>query len=145
MTHKLIPACYALIIKENKILMVQRHNTSFMNGYWSLPAGHVEHKEDIKTAVIREAKEEVDIDLLPEDINPKIILHTYNDPEDYEQIHFFYQADQWTGKPINNEPDKCSQVSWIELDRLKDYKVIPYIKYVLENLDSTLQFLELEN
>ncbi len=145
MRHKLIPACYIILIKDKKVLMVERFNTGYKDGFLSLPAGHVEHKEDVKKAVIREAKEEINVDLEPEDIQEKIILHRYNDPKDFEYIDFFFTANKWLGEIKNNEADKCSQLVWADLNHLEEYKVIPYIKYVLDNLDDTLKFLEIEN
>lgn len=145
MRHKLIPACYLIIIKEDKVLMLERANTGYKDGYLSLPAGHVEHKEDVKHALIREVKEEINIDLQTEDIQEKIILHRYNDPHNFEYIDFFFTANKWSGEIKNNEPEKCSQLIWANLNSLKEYKIIPYIKFVLENLDDNLKFLEIEN
>jgi 8-oxo-dGTP pyrophosphatase MutT (NUDIX family) len=125
--------------------MLERTNTNYMDGYLSFPAGHIEHKEDVKTALLREAKEEVNIDLDPEDIEAKVILHSYNDPKDYEQIHFFFSTNSWKGDIKNMEPNKCSGLRWINKDNLDNHKIIPYIKYVIQNMGDGLKFLEIEN
>ena len=57
--HKLIPSVYLVLIKNNKILLLRRFNTGFMDGYYSLPAGHVESNETLTSAMVREAKEEI--------------------------------------------------------------------------------------
>lgn len=54
---------YALVVihrkKDNKFLVVQEFCSS---GFW-LPGGRVDAREDLKEAAIREAKEEVGIDI----------------------------------------------------------------------------------
>ena len=40
--NKIIPASYAVLIKDNKVLLVRRFNTGYEDGKYSLPAGHVE-------------------------------------------------------------------------------------------------------
>ena len=47
----------SLIVKDNKILMIQEAKKSCY-GQWNFPAGHVEEKELITDAAIREAFEE---------------------------------------------------------------------------------------
>ena len=39
--HKLIPTVYLVSIKDNKILLLRRFNTGFMDGFYSFPAGYV--------------------------------------------------------------------------------------------------------
>lgn len=40
--HKILTAVYAVIIKDNKILLSLRNNSGFMDNWYSLVAGHVE-------------------------------------------------------------------------------------------------------
>lgn len=39
--HKILTAVYAVIIKDNKILLSLRNNSGFMDNWYSLVAGHV--------------------------------------------------------------------------------------------------------
>lgn len=66
--HKLIPSVYLILIKDNKILLLRRYNTGFMDGYYSFPAGHVEPNETLTQAMVREAKEEIGIDVNQKDL-----------------------------------------------------------------------------
>ena len=54
---------YLLIRKENEVLLLRRYNTGFADGQYSLVAGCHEKNEPVTAALIREAKEEVGIDL----------------------------------------------------------------------------------
>ena len=49
-------ACYAICVQDNKVALVLRENTAWMNGFYSLPAGKVENNERFLAGTIREAK-----------------------------------------------------------------------------------------
>ncbi|MEW9121069.1 MAG: NUDIX hydrolase [Thermotaleaceae bacterium] len=53
-----------LLCKEDKYLLV-RHTYGEYNGQWILPGGHVKPGEHIDNGIIREFKEETDLDVKP--------------------------------------------------------------------------------
>ncbi|HIE41446.1 MAG TPA: NUDIX domain-containing protein, partial [Candidatus Aenigmarchaeota archaeon] len=65
---KIIPTVYLVLIKDNKILLSRRFNTGFHDGEYSFPAGHLDGNETLIQAMVREAKEEIGIELKPEDL-----------------------------------------------------------------------------
>lgn len=56
------PASGAIIVENGKILLVKRRYDPF-KGDWSLPAGFIEYDESPENCVIREIKEEVNLDI----------------------------------------------------------------------------------
>lgn len=108
--------------------MIRRQNTGFADGLWSLPAGHVEKGESVKTAMIREAKEEINIDVLDKNLKLKHILHRKSNINTY--IDFFFLCTKWQGEPINNEPQKCSDIKWFDIEQLPT-DIIQYIKEII--------------
>jgi ADP-ribose pyrophosphatase YjhB (NUDIX family) len=50
-----VPSCYVLVRDGDKILFVLREHTGFMDGKYSLPAGHVEEGERFTQAAARAA------------------------------------------------------------------------------------------
>lgn len=68
MTYKLNPLTVDVIIEENEsILMIRRESDTF-NDYLALPGGFVDYGELVEKAAIREAKEEIGVDIIPQSI-----------------------------------------------------------------------------
>ncbi|KKT86389.1 MAG: NUDIX hydrolase, partial [Microgenomates group bacterium GW2011_GWA1_Microgenomates_45_10] len=63
--HRIIPASYVILQRENKILLQRRYNTGYEDGNYSFVSGHVEQGESYINAIIREAKEEAGVELKP--------------------------------------------------------------------------------
>ena len=57
-----------LLENQDKILLMKRKNTGYEDGKYSLPGGHVEANEEIRKALVREAKEEIGINIKREDL-----------------------------------------------------------------------------
>ena len=56
------PAVAVVLLQGDDVLLVRRRYSP-RKGYWSLPAGFVEWDEDIRTAAVREVKEETNCDV----------------------------------------------------------------------------------
>lgn len=137
----LVPAAYILLVKGNKVLLQLRQNTGFMDGYWACAAaGHVESGESIPQAAIREAKEEIGISIVPHMLSPLTTLHRSNGGNHLidQRVDFFFSCSSWEGQPSIQEPDKCADLRWFELDSLP--ALIPnHERMVLEGFrDGTL-------
>jgi 8-oxo-dGTP diphosphatase len=78
-------------------------------------AGHVDAGEIVTQAAIREANEEVWVVLEPADLQ---IVHVMNRKSKNEQVDFFIAVRHWGDEVINNEPNKCDEVSWVPIDSL---------------------------
>ena len=53
----------ALLNENNEVLISLRENSDDYNGFWEYPGGKVREGEDIEEALIREIKEEINIDI----------------------------------------------------------------------------------
>lgn len=134
--HKITPASYLILIKDNKVLLLRRFNTGYKDGQYSMIAGHVDKGETFTACIIREAKEEAGIVLKPENLKVSHVMNRDSsggiDVGDNERIDIFFVADSWKGKIENKEPNKCDDLSWFPLDKLPE-NVIPYIRSAIEN------------
>ena len=130
------PAVYMLVQQDGKLLFVLRSNTGFMDGYYCLPGGRVEPGEAYLAAAIREAKEEVDVDVQPEDARQVYLQQRYHDPQNI-WVDVFFAADKWSGTPVNALPDEHSEMVWFDVNNLPEDKILDYqvtgIRGFLEN------------
>lgn len=104
---------------EKKILLMERANTGFGDGYYSFPGGSVESGEKITEAAVREAKEELGIDIQEKDL--QLVYIEYEKGKEQrkdEMVIFLFKANCWSGQLCNAEPHKCSGLLWTDPNHL---------------------------
>lgn len=119
---------------KKKILLMQRCNTGFDDGYYELPGGHVEKDEDIYNAMIREIEEELLIKLQRKDIKLVHIMHHYTG----KRLNFIFVSDK-NINPIIGEKDKCSDLSWFDIDNLPD-NTTEKVKRIILNIKNNILY-----
>ena len=100
--------------QNEEILLALRKNTGYNDGEYELPGGHVEEGEDLFQAMIREAKEELNIELKREDLKIEHILHHYKG----NRLKFILSTSCYNGNIEIGEPDKCEKIEWFDIDKL---------------------------
>ena len=130
--HTTRVAVYLLLKRNNKILLMRRCNSGWRDGEYTLPAGHYDGGEAIREAMVREAKEELDITLTPESLD---CVHVMHQMDDSEYIDFYLTADSWEGEITNNEPHKCDDLQWFALNNLPN-NIIPNVRQALEMVEA---------
>ena len=140
---KVIPTVYMVLSKGNKILMSRRFNTGFQDGNYSFPAGHLNSDdESCKQAVIREAKEEIDVEVDEKDIELAHVMHRRQiEPTNERRINLFFIAKKWKGEPKIMEPNKCDDLKWFEIDKIPS-NTIPYIRQVISCIRNKIAYSE---
>lgn len=130
--HPIICASYLILLKDDKVLLLRRFNTGYKDGFYSLPAGHVEDNESVSDAIVREATEEIGISIEKKNIKLSCVLHrkAIKDEND-ERLDFFFSCSVWTGEVKNVEPNKCDDLSWYDINSLPD-NVIPYVSQAIK-------------
>ena len=118
--NMIVPGALLVLMKGNEILLLQRINSNYCDGDYSLVSGHVEHWENFTDAMIREAKEEANITIDRDHIHMVHMQHKKTTWFNHERIHAYFLATKWTGKIKNVEPEKCSDLSWFDSDHLPD-------------------------
>lgn len=131
-------AVYGIFEKDGQILFQQRANTSYMNGYYSVPAGHVDDDESLITALIRECKEEVGVDITPEDVSFSQVQHVVTDSI---YLCFFFKISKYKGEIKNMEEDKCSDLRFFPKNNPPE-KLIPELKAYLQGISNEAMFVD---
>lgn len=139
----LIPSVYLVLMKDNRILLSRRYNTGFHDGEYSFPAGHL-HGEDetLREAMVREAKEEIGIEVDLADLELIHVMHRkQQEPTNERRVNFFFKAKKWKGAPRIMEPNKCDDLQWFELDNLPN-DTICYIKQAISCFRNSIRYSE---
>lgn len=134
-----IGSSYLFLIKDGKILLQRRFQTGFQDGNYGVPAGHLDGNETAREGCAREIREEIGIEIKPEDLEVVCVMH--RKAENDERIDFFMIAKSYTGEITNREPHKCDDLSWFELDNLPE-NIVDYVKIAIKNYRNGVTYSE---
>jgi ADP-ribose pyrophosphatase YjhB (NUDIX family) len=149
--HEKIDFCAdALIVNGDRVLL--RMHDKY--GYWSAPGGHVDLDEDPPTAAVREAKEEVGLDITligtiapsvtpgeRELLVPRFINRHFTNPT-HEHITFMYFATSPTRDFKQGATEVSDDIRWFTREELDDPKygirerIKMYAKAALDELST---------
>jgi 8-oxo-dGTP pyrophosphatase MutT (NUDIX family) len=136
---RVVPAAYVVLLRDGtdgsaEVLLQLRSGTGYMDGHWACAAaGHVERGESVVQAAVREAAEELGLDVDASDLTPLCGMHrTAGDGNDVnERSDFFFTLRRWRGDARIREPRKAVDLRWFPLAELPD-PVVPHELVVLE-------------
>jgi 8-oxo-dGTP diphosphatase len=134
--YKIVPAVLVVIVQGDDVLLARRVGTTYMDGWFGLPGGHLEVDETLQEGAAREVFE-VGLTVRPEDLELFHIYQNMNTPG-WQYIGFMFRATRWSGEPKPGE-DKVADIGFYNLDNLPD-KLIPYHHETLKHLhDSAIK------
>jgi len=121
----------AIIINtENQFLMARKKEGKPLAGYWEFPGGKVDGGEADITALKREIREELNVEL--KDIKFSF-AYTYRYPD--KEIDFvFFRAQIDIGKIRLTDHD---DVVWIDMSEIYNYKIAPADREALQHISKT--------
>lgn len=110
----------AAIIRHNgQVLIAQRKQGAHEGLLWEFPGGKLESGESPEEGLIREIKEELDIDISVDDIF-KVVSHCY-DKERHVML-LVYLCQYLSGKPKTKD---CQDFRWVTPDEMNHYTFAP--------------------
>lgn len=115
------PVDVLLILTDaDRVLLALRDGTGYADGQWNLPSGKLELGEDAVSAVIRETREEIGVELAPDEPRMVATVHHRNAAGQARVGLGFCAAFDPArhGQPINAEPHKCAEIAWFPADDL---------------------------
>ena len=93
-----------------EVLLTKRNVEPFKN-MWCIPGGHIELFEDAVTAVIREIKEETNLDFKPTFLT--YLDEMFENREVHNVVLLFYGQGSNTLKPC---PDEVQEAKWVTFE-----------------------------
>ncbi|HOZ55414.1 MAG TPA: NUDIX domain-containing protein [Clostridia bacterium] len=125
--------------KGEEILLQKRKNTGYCDGFYDFSAvGHVEANESMKMAIIREAKEELNIDIDIDNIDFVTIIHKFDNGRIY--YNGYFKVIDWKGVPLINEQDKIEELKWININCVKN--IINDREQAIHNYKNNIKYSE---
>ena len=89
----LVVAAHLFLLDGERVLLSLRHNTGYADGQWGVVAGHLDGDETAVMAISREAREEANITIAPDDLAVVGVMHCRAaSAADREYCNFFLVA-----------------------------------------------------
>ena len=117
---------------EYKVLVIKRSKVNdVLPEYWDIPGGTLEDGEDPTAGVIREAKEETNLDIK----NPALFFQKSNvDTAKNKQFITLVFLAEYPGGEVILKPEEHEDCAWIELKEIETYKTVDYLSECLDLL-----------
>jgi len=120
MTRIVLVAAVALVDADGRVLIARRPEGKPMAGLWEFPGGKVEAGERPETALLRELKEELGIDVTEACLAPLTFAsHSY---PDFHLLMPLYVCRRWQGMVTAREQQ---ELAWVKPLKLRDYPMPP--------------------
>ena len=116
----IIVASVALINSDNQILIAQRPKEKHLSGLWEFPGGKVEKDESPENTLIRELKEELNVNINQKCVAP--LTFSEFDYKEFNLLLLLYVCRRWDGNPESMENNP---IKWVKSNKLREYKMPP--------------------
>ena len=131
--YTIVPAVGLWLEQDGKIFVGRRQNTGYHDGLLNLPAGHIDPDETPREALVRECKEEIGLDINPDDLEFIHIQYNRNPDGHHDRTHYYFKLVSSDLKPVNAEPHKCSEVFWLSIgERTEEF--FPFMRGAVESI-----------
>ncbi|MFD1363417.1 NUDIX hydrolase [Lentibacillus salinarum] len=120
-----VDVAYALICKENEVLMVNNYD-----GTWSLPGGAVEQGETLEQAATREVAEETGLTVKVGEVVS--VNEAFFKEKDHHALFITFLAEIIDGKPSIQDKTEISEIKWADFQTAN--KLMPYHPGGIESL-----------
>lgn len=112
---------------RDKVLITKRTSSQFLSGHWEFPGGKVKSNEDSFSALRREFREELGINL---DSANRLIKISHDYPEKKVLLDV-WEIQEWEGEPTSLENQ---EINWSDIKNLFKYKFPEANKYIIQTL-----------
>lgn len=118
----------AVIINEKfEVLVSKRRKDKFMSNYWEFPGGKIEARETQKASLVRELKEELDIE-----ISSANLIHTMTHQYSNNLVKLWvYKINSFTGIVKGAEGQ---EILWSNFKELKKLNLLPTMRAIINRI-----------
>ena len=105
----------AIITKENKYFIAKRNKNKHLGGFYEFPGGKQDDNETLQETVIREIKEELDVNIC---VGNKLGEEYYKDEKINVHLHYFF-CTIISGDIVLKEHEDSA---WVTKEEFKNYE-----------------------
>ena len=116
--NNIFVSAVAMIDVDSRILISNRKNKNQFSNCWEFPGGKIENNETPDACLIRELKEEINVDVSMSCIAP--IGFSTSSYSEFDITLLLYICRKWIGTPI---PLEGNDIKWIAPKDLKLHKM----------------------
>jgi len=131
----IIVSAVALLDHDERVLISKRPKGKYMSGFWEFPGGKLEVGETPEECLIREIKEEIDINLSNFCFSP--LTFSLNEYDEVNILLLLYVCREWEGIILGKEKQ---ELKWVFPKDLYNKNLLPtnkeLIPFVRDNISS---------
>ena len=129
----IIVAAIALIDANDQVLIAKRPKKKHLAGLWEFPGGKIEKNESPENALVREIKEELNININNKCIAP--LTFSEFKYEEFNLLLLLYICRRWDGTPMSTENNP---IKWVKANKLREYNMPPADDSLIYSLQDLL-------
>lgn len=127
-----------IVDKHGKIFLAKRGKKARNEvGCWECPGGGLEFGDSFEDTIIREMKEEFDIEVEVVDSVAPFNHIIHEDKQHWVALAFICKIKK--GKPKIMEPDKCEAIGWFSFDEMEGMNLSLATKHRLKQMKEKLK------
>ena len=129
----IIVAAIALIDANDQVLIAKRPKKKHLAGLWEFPGGKIEKNESPENALVREIKEELNININNKCIAP--LTFSEFKYEEFNLLLLLYICRRWDGTPMSMEKNP---IKWVKVNKLREHNMPPADDSLIYSLQDLL-------
>ena len=131
----IIVSAFTLVDHDGRVLISKRPKGKHMSGFWEFPGGKLEIGETPEECLIREIKEEIDINLSNFCFSP--LTFSLNEYDEFNILLLLYVCREWEGLILGKEKQ---ELKWVFPKDLYNKNLLPADKELIPFIRDNISF-----